>query len=307
MRTKTNKFFLVMSASDYDVVILTETWLRDDIADSELAADYVIYRCDRNSNTSEFGRGGGVLIAVKRNLSCTLLPLSGYEHLEQVAVQIKLSGQSLYICSIYLRPDSDTNNYIAHAEASQQLLDMAPDFDRVIVVGDYNLPHLTWVFDDDLNSFIPTNASSEQETALTESMFASGLHQLCSVTNANNRSLDLAFSNAPDNIEILEAPLPILREDPHHRPFVLYLDARVSIEGEQQQPVDELDFDFKQCNFDEVCVLLGRVNWHELLTGCSLDTAVESFYSVSYDILRQNVPLKRRTTVVHKKHAWWNQ
>ena len=45
-----------------DVILLTETWLQLDIANSELGLKgYIIYRCDRAYN-DEVTRGGGVLI-----------------------------------------------------------------------------------------------------------------------------------------------------------------------------------------------------------------------------------------------------
>ena len=52
-------------SEDYDVVAVTETWLNDNILDSEiLSHGYSIYRHDRDSSK----RGGGVLLAVKQSI-----------------------------------------------------------------------------------------------------------------------------------------------------------------------------------------------------------------------------------------------
>lgn len=69
MRTKTNDFHLLTASCDYDVIVLTETWLRSDVRNTELSSDYNIYRCDRSSMTSRFQRGGGTLIAVKKSIA----------------------------------------------------------------------------------------------------------------------------------------------------------------------------------------------------------------------------------------------
>ncbi|XP_062537983.1 uncharacterized protein LOC134206295 [Armigeres subalbatus] len=54
LRTKTTDVNLRLSACDYDIVVLTETWLRSDICNS----DYTIFRCDRSESTSNLSRVG---------------------------------------------------------------------------------------------------------------------------------------------------------------------------------------------------------------------------------------------------------
>lgn len=166
-RSKSKQFFLALASSDYDVIALTETWLSDDIVDAELSPNYTIFRQDRSARTSDRRRGGGVLIAVRNSPvhACTRVVSEGYEHLEQVAVRVKVHNHHILVCCIYIRPNSDPDIYVSHGAAVQELLDLSTHDDSVIVTGDYNLPHLSWYFDDDLNCLIPLNASSEQELA----------------------------------------------------------------------------------------------------------------------------------------------
>lgn len=64
--TKTQEFLAAMNRGDYDVVMLTKTWLREDVADGELfPADYSVIRCDRKLNLTGQSRGGSVLLALK--------------------------------------------------------------------------------------------------------------------------------------------------------------------------------------------------------------------------------------------------
>lgn len=232
MRSKIRSFFLTSVSLDYDVIVLTETWLYDGIRNSELTEEYTIYRCDRNSASSNFTRGGGVLIAVRKTLPCSSVHLHDSEHLEQVAVSIKLPHQYVYVCAIYIRPNSDPTIYSTHSSSICQILDMANTDDSVVVVGDYNLPRLTWHFDDEVDCYLPINASSEQEITLTENILASGLKQICDVTNENGRLLDLAFVNTVAYVECIEPPSAILRVDRHHTPFVLRIDVQHNDEPE---------------------------------------------------------------------------
>jgi len=94
--------FILLS---YDAYILTETWLSDDISNSELCFDgYLIFRCDRNLRTSNCRRGGGSLIAVKKELRPTLITTS-FDTCEQVFVRLTLaSGLSVLLAGVYLPP-----------------------------------------------------------------------------------------------------------------------------------------------------------------------------------------------------------
>lgn len=66
--------------------------------------------------------------------------------------------------------------------------------------------------------------TSQPETILTESLFEVRLMQIFNYPNNNGRLLDLAFVNDANSCEIVEPPVPILRVDVHHKPFILILD-----------------------------------------------------------------------------------
>lgn len=178
LRTKTSRLRLALSSCDYDIIVLTETWLRPDIGYSELTSDYSIFRCDRSILSSQFLRGGGVLIAVKNNLQCETVSWSGHEHVEQVGVRIRLRGFSLYVVAVYIPPRSNPDLYAAHSSAIQQIVDTMSGTDIIMSLGDYNLPNLNWQLDEDINGYVPSNASSEQELTLVKTVFASGLQQI---------------------------------------------------------------------------------------------------------------------------------
>lgn len=58
-----------MCLNSFDLICITESWLIDGINSSELFDDrYIVFRRDRNYGSTEQGRGGGVLLAVRREL-----------------------------------------------------------------------------------------------------------------------------------------------------------------------------------------------------------------------------------------------
>lgn len=163
LRTKIVPLRLMLSSCDYDVLVLTETWVHDDIANEEISSDFSIFRCDRNAMTSQHSRGGGVLIAVKRNLCCEVMSLPICVRLEQIAVRVKLQSRSLYIIAIYLPPSTQADLYSVHTDAVQHVTNRAGEDDVILSLGDFNLRNLQWHLDDEINGYIPSNISSDQE------------------------------------------------------------------------------------------------------------------------------------------------
>ncbi|GBN90169.1 hypothetical protein AVEN_34287-1 [Araneus ventricosus] len=67
-----------VASDDQDVILITETWLCEDIDSLELFDDrYLVFRRDRGSSTDSCRRGGGVLIAVKKCFNPCILDLPG--------------------------------------------------------------------------------------------------------------------------------------------------------------------------------------------------------------------------------------
>ncbi|XP_062541343.1 uncharacterized protein LOC134209375 [Armigeres subalbatus] len=309
VRTKTTVLKLRLSSFDYDVVVLSETWLKSDICNSELSSDYSIFRCDRSEFTSGLSRGGGVLVAVKRELQCTEVSLSDCCALEQVKVTLKLPHSSVHIFGIYLRPNSDYELYATHYTVVQSVIDKSFVYDVFLLLGDYNLPHLQWIFDDDINGYLATNASSEQEISLSEAISTCGLVQINPFVNRNNRLLDLIFTNASDNMDISQPVLPLIPIDEHHPPVVLHIDTCCLIPRYSDQEPDPMDYDFRQCDFTSLntfCFLLSAVDWSHHFHGHSVDANVLLFYDKLYEILNLIAPRRRRINRGVNNKPWWN-
>jgi hypothetical protein len=123
-------------------ICLSETWLCDSFYDSELGlSNYIIFRCDRNSLTSNFCRGGGVLIAIRTDIVCTALP-SIVNNIEHLFVKFCISNTTFVICSVYFPPNSPISIYESFLSAVQSILLLHPNC-TFIFCGDFNLSDIS--------------------------------------------------------------------------------------------------------------------------------------------------------------------
>ena len=113
LRTKITGFFGSVASEDFDVILLTETWLCSDIDSCDLFDyRYNVFRKDRDSSTSIFNRGGGVAIAVKNCFSAVQLEVPDLE-LECLWISINLKFQrKMLLCIVYFPPTSSLETYV---------------------------------------------------------------------------------------------------------------------------------------------------------------------------------------------------
>lgn len=182
LRTKTKNFFVATCDCDYDIVVLTETWLLPSIYDSELFSDdFVVHRCDRSNLNSLFSLGGGVLIAVRTLLSSARIILPNTEKLEIVAVKISLVSCNVYICCVYIPPGSSEDTYNLYSEALLTFLNCIDrdNNDIVLILGDFNCSLIQWDYDPDNNLvLLPTKFNSIAESYLVYNLISADLYQL---------------------------------------------------------------------------------------------------------------------------------
>lgn len=131
----------------YDIIIVTETWLTPDFIDSELGLyNFKIFRLDRNPFNSSHSRGGGVLIAVKSTVTTSPVILN-LSDVEQVFAILSLNSTTFLIGSIYLPPLSSPSVIELHFSTLDHLLTTYKP-NSIIIFGDYNLPGVSWSFDE---------------------------------------------------------------------------------------------------------------------------------------------------------------
>lgn len=107
LRSKCIEFRQGLLSYNYDIVIITETWLHSGILDGEVSDDrYDVFRYDRDLIVSGKKTGGGVMILVNRRLNACRVDISPsvYTELLMITISAKTlrSDTSLHIMSLYI-------------------------------------------------------------------------------------------------------------------------------------------------------------------------------------------------------------
>lgn len=132
-----------VTTSNYDVIVLIETWLKPDIKSEEIFDDdWVVFRCDRAETEIEATEGGGVLIAIKKIFGPTLIP-NASNTIEQVWVELDVSKNKFIIGAVYLQPQAPVETYASFADSTKNLLAKFENVETsTLILGDFNLPDI---------------------------------------------------------------------------------------------------------------------------------------------------------------------
>ncbi|XP_055605325.1 uncharacterized protein LOC129753526 [Uranotaenia lowii] len=296
LRTKIDDFFTALHTDFHDVIVLTETWLNEEINSLQLFGQhYSVYRKDRDPLTSGKKSGGGVLIAIANRLSSESIPLT-HNDLEHICVKIAFSQHSLYIGAVYLSPDISTSESVIgrNLDAFSAIIEQMQCHDELIIFGDYNQPQLNWKRHDDGSCYPdPTTSKfSSSSTVLIDRMSTLNLVQINSVSNENKRTLDLVLvdRHKVKNFITTTAAEGLVPIDKHHPPLVTSVEIRCF--QSFCEPIEAPSLNFRKANFTLLNELLRSVDWSDLAEAGSIDDAVAHFSSTVNSFLQQTVPLK---------------
>ncbi|XP_055642698.1 uncharacterized protein LOC129779317 [Toxorhynchites rutilus septentrionalis] len=259
LNSRLNEYRHACSDGWYDIIALTETWLDDRTLSNQVCGqNYEVFRTDRNHLNSTKSSGGGVLIAVHRRLKAHLIRETSWSCIEQVWVSIKLEGRKLYLCVVYIPPvrTRDVALIDVQVQSVSVIASRALPADEIVVVGDFNLPNLKWQIGS--GRFLYADATQSTfhagTNALLDGYSYNLLQQINSITNENDRMLDLCFVSKPDGAPILSvAPVPMVKSVPHHPP--LYLTMKTSTNSFSIVPT-AVHYDFKGADFNSMVDVL---------------------------------------------------
>lgn len=182
----------ILAEEDPDVLLGTETWLSDsDITTSFFPSNYNYYRSDRD------GRGGGVIIGVKKNLKSYGLPKPVCaEETECVMCVVEINqNQKILFGSVY-RPNQNTTQCFPDLNSWLNTYDGKNM--EIIIGGDFNMPNVSW------ENGIPQTKKNEQNQDLMLMMDKFHLKQCViedtRITGESSSLLDLMFTNKPEKM-----------------------------------------------------------------------------------------------------------
>lgn len=150
LRTKCSELYNSILIQELDIILLTETFLQNDIFDSELCdGRYDVYRCDRNLNCSGKRSGGGVMVCIRKDLAAEINNKWSCDYIESLCITIssrKLhEAANLHLILIYIPPDNASLSQNLNVLAAMKKLLRLNRKDHYLLVGDFNLPCLEWI------------------------------------------------------------------------------------------------------------------------------------------------------------------
>jgi len=259
---------------DYDIVAITETWLSSNIFDSEiLPTGFAIYRKDRGS------RGGGVLLAVRDDITSKILPSPA--NIEMLTVKVELP-QTLIFCVVYLTPNPTVSliqSLSSHLHQFQS--------SNVVLLGDYNLPEINW------DTLCGNSAVAD---AFCDTCFEHNLSQLISCpTHIHGNTLDLILTNNDDLVDHISATptdsLPF-KSDHYAITFKLSITRPQSTENVCQNV-----YDFSKADFPSMNDYLSN----STILNCLFLTDVEAIWHMIKSIIHETMMLFIPRIQIHSK------
>jgi Endonuclease-reverse transcriptase len=298
LRTKTSELYKSVLKNDFDVIVLLETNLVEALFFDEEMFDsrYFVYRCDRNSENSLKKSGGGVLIAIKKIYDSVEVTTKNQKLIEHMCIKVKCNNYFYYISAVYLAPNIGKSYYELYIEDIEEISSRSEICDSILVLGDFNLPKLRWRYDDDdsgSGGLLPLNVTTDLENDFINGLFACDLSQINFIPNDNGTYLDLIFSNSPNNITVENCENSLLKMERHHKAYEVIL--RTDICVCDAAPQDSKQYKFHLADCDKINSELNSIEWEERFRGMNVDSCVDLFYSIIWDIFDKCVPSKMNT------------
>lgn len=209
---KRDKLRFVTNQRTYDFLIFTETYLNSSVNDDQIiSSNYAVIRTDRRKGINDRkAKGGGVLTAVDRDISCERIACD--DSIEIAAIKATIENETVFIIVSYIRNDREDLIYNRkfchesklerHLNVYRQIKRMLGPNDSMFIFGDFNMSSIKYARYQ--NCMIPTNLQrvTDYYRKFYESMNEMGLLQINTIANRNDRYLDLIFTNKSAGITI---------------------------------------------------------------------------------------------------------
>ena len=270
VKSKKDSFTHLLSTTNPDFFIGTESWLTEDINKNEIfPPGYSVHRKDRSDGY------GGVFFGCRNAYSCTRIDISNSS--EIVSCKIDLEEGNLIVIAVYRPP----NNNLLYAETLCETIErVVLDHPNSVVwiAGDLNLPNVSWN-----NWSVNDNNYPLALCNLFIDLFIThGFCQLVDSPTRNNNILDIFATNRPS----FTAECKVIPGISDHE--TVHVETQLNIAA---TPVSTRRiFLWNQTDFHQVNHIMMQ-HCSEFLTNYSSDTPVEVLWSAFKSICSECLDL----------------
>lgn len=273
---------------------MSETWLNDSIHNCQLFDQrYEVFRKDRTSGQS---RGGGVLLAarrdrVKQNQRLTFLENDG----ENLWIKAKINEISVYICIVYIPPASQRITYSDFFDKIIANFKFLVD-KKIIIVGDFNLHSCA------------SHKATQKDFLYFMELFQ--MEQKNLITNVTNRTLDIIISNF--GLKVFKSIYSLVSEDSYHPSLCIEFALNVSkaycrnLLNDDNGNCVKRGWNFEHGDFKTLYCHLQSHDWQPLKDINDVNLATNFFYSTIYKYFDMCFKIKRTPKNGRKYPKWFS-
>lgn len=248
-RNKLVELQSLASLKESKIICLTETWLNNEIIDSEIlpSENFIVYRKDR------IGTGGGVLTAVHSSFISKLrqdLAPADTGNSDILVVEIIFPKQPKTVLVNIYNPPGNTNNALYLRNTLKAAFDAG--FRCLHVMGDFNLPNL------DMTTGLPTNASFACYDFYDVFQDFNLSHLVDFPSHKQGNRLDLILSTHPEFFFNIDAEEDAFPSD--HFLINFTMDFKATLDKAPRSV-----FNYKKADWDGLRTALRAANLQELI------------------------------------------
>ena len=273
----------VIAANFPSVVCIVESWLSEEIEDSEVSIDdYQLIRLDRNRH------GGGVLLYIHNSLTWEPV-IKGPNELELLAISISSTHSSVKHCiSVLYRPPSSAVTFFDNLCTAIQSI--SPNhFTSFVLIGDFNINFCSrdHPYFCKLDTILQTFSLSQVVNTHTHT-----------APSGETSLIDLALVSNPDLVLdcTTVSPLEIADVRSYHNGVKLTLRWKHKHAKQVQQQLRTI-WRYANADFLKANQMIQEVAWDRLLPEDNVDVAAVNWHNKVMDIMHACIPqqtLKKR-------------
>ena len=290
------------------LILLTETWLREHLDAEVNIPNFTIFRCDRERKRKRRGRNsGGVAIYIRNDIASNTEVLLHFSNGVIESLCIHVHQLNLVLCAVYRQPDDPTggnrstsSEFLTLIAKLTEVLETLPTpTPSILIGGDFNLPKAAWP------SCIPMRgASTDEKNMINALSIFSSQNFLSQIVNKSTHSagniLDLVLTNNDAAFAFLDAT-PTSPVSSHSM-----LDIACSISSPLQTDkelppnssiFDDLNLFSEDIDWDTINQKLSEVEWNAKFENMGVQEILSDLIQTCELVLSENAPRKtsRRT------------
>jgi len=203
-----NKLYNELHDIHFDVVCLTETFLKPQVLSSEIfpLSRYETFRSDRMDKIDKLG--GGVILGVKHACNFRIYPvefnnlMQSFKLIDIVGIDIQSPSINATIVLTYIPPHVPADYFeLFLNDLSTYLIDKT----NILIMGDFNV-----------RSYVDTDLNQTKCRAVVDFFKSLNITQINKVANCDDVLLDLVAATPELNGSVSRETDPLAREDGYH-------------------------------------------------------------------------------------------